>query len=150
MSVAVGTTMADLTVRLHTGEPATLSQLANGQRLVVFFYPKAFSGGCTAQACNFRNLSAEFQAAGAVRVGVSRDKIDTQAKFAAKNQFDFPLIADTDGTVANAFGTKRIWPIRYARHTYVLDTQLTVTHVIRDEIRMQRHATDALAALTGS
>ncbi|MEX2533519.1 MAG: peroxiredoxin [Nitriliruptoraceae bacterium] len=142
--------MADLTVRLDTGEPTTLSQLANGQRLVVFFYPKAFSGGCTAHACNFRNLSAEFEAAGAVRVGVSCDKIDTQAKFAAKNNFDFPLIADTDGTVAKAFGTKRIWSIRYARHIFVLDAQLTVTHVLRDEIRMRRHANDALAALSGS
>lgn len=150
MSVAVGTTIADLPVRLHTGEATTLSALAGGQRLVVFFYPKAFSAGCTAQACNFRNLSAEFQELGAVRVGVSRDDIETQAQFAAKHQFDFPLIADTDGSVAELFGAKRTAPLRYRRDTYVLDAALTVTHVIRDEIRMARHADQALKALRGS
>lgn len=148
MSVPVGTTIDDVLVRLHTGETTKLSVLANAQRLVVFFYPKAFTAGCTAQACNFRNLSAEFLAAGAVRVGVSRDSVDKQAAFAEANRFDFPLIADTDGAVAKAFGAKRPGPIPHRRHTYVLDEQLTVTHVIRDEVRMDRHADDALAWLT--
>lgn len=149
MSVPVGTTIDDLPVQLHTGEQATLAGLANGKKLVVFFYPKAFTTGCTAQACNFRNLAAEFDAVGAVRVGVSRDSVDTQAKFAAQNAFDFPLIADTTGAVAAAFGAKRVGPIPHRRHTYVLDETLTVMHVIRDEIRMDRHADDALKVLAG-
>ena len=144
----LGSAIADLTVRLHTGEQTSLSALANGQRLVVFFYPKAFTAGCTAQACNFRNLSAEFLAAGAMRVGVSRDSVDKQAAFAEANRFDFPLIADTDGAVAKAFEAKRPGPIPHRRHTYVLDEQLTVMQVIRDEVRMDRHADDALAWLT--
>lgn len=147
MAVPVGTTIADLSVQLHTGEMTTLSGLANGKKLVVFFYPKAFTTGCTAQACNFRNLAQEFNEVGAVRVGVSRDSVDRQAEFAEKNAFDFPLIADTDGTVAAAFGAKRVGPIPHRRHTYVLDETLTVKHVIRDEIRMDRHADDALAVL---
>lgn len=150
MSVPVGSAIADLTVRLHTGEQTSLSALANGQRLVVFFYPKAFTAGCTAQACNFRNLSAEFLASGAMRVGVSRDSVDKQAAFAEANRFDFPLIADTDGAVAKAFGAKRLGPIPHRRHTYVLDEQLTVMQVIRDEVRMDRHADDALAWLTAN
>lgn len=146
----LGSAIADLTVRLHTGEQTSLSALANGQRLVVFFYPKAFTAGCTAQACNFRNLSAEFLAAGAMRVGVSRDSVDKQAAFAEANRFDFPLIADTDGAVAKAFEAKRPGPIPHRRHTYVLDEQLTVMQVIRDEVRMDRHADDALAWLTAN
>ena len=150
MAAPVGTTIADLSVQLHTGEMTTLSVLAGGKKLVVFFYPKAFTTGCTAQACNFRNLAQEFDDVGAVRVGVSRDSVDRQAKFAAENAFDFPLIADTDGTVAQAFGAKRAGPIPHRRHTYVLDETLTVQHVIRDEIRMDRHADDALAVLTNA
>jgi peroxiredoxin Q/BCP len=146
MPVSVGTTVADLTVRLHTGEDTTLSALANGQSLVVFFYPKALSAGCTAQACNFRDLAGEFAQVNAQRVGISRDSVDTQQRFATKNAFDFPLIADPDGVVAEAFGAKQLGPLR-PRQTYVLDANLTVQHVIRDQIRMDRHADEALNVL---
>jgi len=143
----VGDRITDLDVTTHDGTVTTLSALAGGQPLVVFFYPKAFTAGCTAQACHFRDLGAEFSALGASRVGVSRDDSATQARFAGEHEFDYPLIADRDGSVSKAFGAKRVGPIPSRRQTYVLDGDLTVMAIISDEIRMDRHADDALAAL---
>lgn len=143
----VGERIEDLTVTTHDGVSTTLSALADGGPLVVFFYPKAFTAGCTAQACHFRDLGAEFAELGASRVGVSRDDDATQARFAEANDFDYPLIADRDGAVARAFGANRIGPVPSRRQSYVLDGDLTVLGVISDELRMDRHADDALATL---
>jgi peroxiredoxin Q/BCP len=147
MPSTLGDRIPDLAVMTHDGRSTTLSALADGGRLVVFFYPKAFTAGCTAQACHFRDLGAEFAELGASRVGVSRDDSDTQARFVAEHEFDYPLIADRDGDVARAFGAKRIGPVPSRRQTYVLDADLTVLEVISDELRMDRHADDALEAL---
>jgi peroxiredoxin Q/BCP len=143
----VRTRIDDLEVTVHDGTRTTLSALADGRRLVVFFYPKAFTAGCTAQACHFRDLGAEFAALDANRVGVSRDATDTQARFADEHEFDFPLIADPDGAVSRAFGAKRIGPVPSRRQTYVLDRDLSLLAVISDELRMDRHADDALEVL---
>lgn len=143
----VGERIEDLTVTTHDGATTTLSALAGGGPLVVFFYPKAFTAGCTAQACHFRDLGAEFADLGASRVGVSRDDGATQARFAEANDFDYPLIADRDGAVARAFGAKRVGPAPSRRQSYVLAADLTVLAVISDELRMDRHADDALATL---
>lgn len=140
-------TIPDLTVDLDDGRSVPLSELADGSNLVVFFYPKAFTGGCTAQACHFRDLGAEFAEVGARRVGVSRDDLDTQARFSAQHGFDFPLIADPDGTVAKAFGAKRPGPIPSRRQTVVVDARLRVLHHISSETNMDVHADDALAFL---
>ena len=140
-------TITDLTVDLDDGRSVPLSELAGGEHLVVFFYPKAFTGGCTAQACHFRDLGAEFAELGARRVGVSRDDADTQARFSAEHRFDYPLIADPDGTVAKAFGAKRPGPVPSKRQTIVLDGDLQVLHRIASETDMDVHADDALAFL---
>jgi len=147
MSTTVGTRIPDLSVMTHDGLRTSLSALAGTDALVVFFYPKAFTAGCTAQACHFRDLGAEFADLGAARVGVSRDDADTQARFVAEHAFDYPLIADRDGAVSRAFGAKRVGPIPSRRQSYVLDAELTVLAVISDEFRMDRHADDALEVL---
>jgi peroxiredoxin Q/BCP len=139
------TTIADLEVTTHEGTSTTLSALAAGGPLVVFFYPKAFTAGCTAQACHFRDLGAEFAELGASRLGVSRDSTDKQAAFAQRHEFDFPLIGDPDGKVSAAFGAKRIGPLPSRRQTYVLDADLAVLAVISSEVDMERHADEALA-----
>ncbi len=140
-------TIPDLTVTLDDGATTTLTKLADGHHLVVFFYPKAFTGGCTAQACHFRDLGAEFAAAGARRVGISRDDVETQASFSDAHGFDFPLIADPDGAVAKAFGAKRPGPIPSKRQTIVLGPDLSVHKRISSETNMDVHADDALAYL---
>lgn len=140
-------TVPDLTVTLDDGRRIRLSELADGSHLVVFFYPKAFTSGCTAQACHFRDLGAEFAEAGAARVGVSRDDVETQSRFSGQHGFDFPLIADPDGSVARAFGAKRPGPMPSKRQTLVLDPELRVVHRVSSELNMELHADEALAYL---
>jgi thioredoxin-dependent peroxiredoxin len=140
-------TIADLEVTLHTGERTRLSHLAADGPLVVFFYPKAFTGGCTAQACHFRDLASEFAEVGASRVGVSRDDVETQARFADEHRFDYPLLADPDGEVAKAFGAKRPGPLWSKRQTYVVDADLTLLGAISSETDMEKHADEALELL---
>lgn len=149
MTLSVGSTVPDLEVTTHDGSRTTLSGVADGRSLVLFFYPKAFTGGCTAEACHFRDLAGEFADAGAQRVGVSRDDVAKQAAFAAEHGFDYPLIADPDGAVARAFGAKRPGPLWSKRQTFVLDGERRLLGVIASETEMEKHADEALALLRG-
>jgi peroxiredoxin Q/BCP len=93
-------------------------------------------------------LKAEFEAAGAQRVGISADAVEKQKKFSDKHGFDYPLLSDVDRTVAEQFGVKRgfsITPVK--RATFVIDTDATVLAVIHSEVSMNQHADRALAAL---
>ena len=141
----VGDQVPDFTATLDSGETTTLSALLEGGPVVLFFYPKAFTGGCTAEACHFRDLAAEFAEAGAQRVGISRDDVDTQARFRDEHEFDYPLIADPDGTIARIFGARRMGPLWSKRQTFVIGTDRRLLGAIRSETDMERHADEALA-----
>jgi len=130
------------------GVPRRLSALLADGPVVLFFYPAAMTAGCTAEACHFRDLAAEFKEAGAQRIGISVDAVDKQKKFADQNQFDYPLLSDVDGDVARSFDVKRklnITPVK--RATFVIDTDRKILDVITSEVRMAVHADKALAAL---
>jgi len=143
----IGDVVADFTATTDQGEQVTLSELVADGPVVFFFYPKASTPGCTAQACHFRDLAAEFAAVGASRVGVSRDAEAAQASFSAKHGFDFPLLADTDGNVARVFGAKRLGPLPSRRQTYVVGPDRTLLGVFSSESNMELHADEALALL---
>ena len=140
--------MADFELPDETGTPRKLSDfLANGP-VVLFFYPAAMTYGCTKESCHFRDLKSEFEALGAQRVGISADAVEKQRQFSDKHQFDYPLLSDTDRTVAAQFGVKRglsILPNK--RATFVIGTDSTVVAVINSEINMSQHADRALEAL---
>lgn len=145
--MSTGPVLPDVTLHLDDGSTTSLSQLVADGPVVVFFYPKAFTGGCTAEACHFRDLDAEFTELGATRLGISRDDIDTQQRFATEHELGYPLAADPDGTIAKAFGVKRPGPLWSKRHTFVVDSDLTVLATIKSETDMERHADEALTAL---
>ncbi len=144
----VGDEVPDFTATLDTGRTTTLSSLLEDGPVVLFFYPKAFTGGCTAEACHFRDLTAEFAQAGAQRLGISRDDVATQAEFRQKHDFDYPLIADESGEIAKIFGAKRMGPLWSKRATYVIDTDRRLLGVVHSETDMERHADEALSILT--
>ena len=137
----------DFTAVLDDGRSVRFHDLLADGPVVLFFYPKAFTPGCTAESCNFRDLGAEFAAAGAQRIGVSRDSVETQARFRSEYNLDFPLIADPKGEVAQIFGAKRLGPLPSKRQTFVVDTNATLLGVISSELNMQVHAADALELL---
>jgi thioredoxin-dependent peroxiredoxin len=145
-----GDTVADFELPDQTGTPRKLSALLSDGPVVLFFYPAAMTPGCTKEACHFRDLAAEFAAVGANRVGISTDPVQKQAKFADMQNFDYPLLSDTEGRVATQFGVKRgligkLIPVK--RTTFVIDTDRTVLDVISSELSMDTHADKALETL---
>ena len=138
----------DFTLPDDRGQDRTLSDFLATGPVVLFFYPAAMTTGCTAESCHFRDLAAEFTAAGAHRVGISPDAVDKQAAFSEKHSFDFPLLSDPDGAVATQFGVRRgFGPLLTRRQTFVIDTDRTVLEVIKSELRMAVHADRALDVL---
>jgi peroxiredoxin Q/BCP len=102
-----------------TGATLNLGDVyAQNKYTVVWFYPKALTGGCTKQGCSLRDASAELTKRGAAVVGVSTDSVESQKKFKETNNFPFPLLADTDKKVLQAFGQKPL--MMAARECYVI------------------------------
>ena len=149
-AMKTGDTVPDFELPDQTGTPRKLSALLSDGPVVLFFYPAAMTYGCTKEACHFRDLAQEFAAVGASRVGISVDPVAKQAEFADKEGFDYPLLSDADGAIANQFGVKRgllgkVIPVK--RTTFVIDTDRTVLDVITSELSMDTHADNALATL---
>ena len=134
------------------GMPRRLSELTATGPVVLFFYPAAMTPGCTAESCHFRDMKAEFEAAGAQRVGISADDVEKQKRFSDKHEFDYPLLSDPDGAVATQFGVRRrvtvLTPTK--RATFVIGTDRRVLGVVRSEVRMNLHADKALEILKAS
>lgn len=124
----VGDVVVDFELLDETGTARTLSSLLEPGPVVVFFYPAAMSGGCTVEACHFRDVAGEFHALGAQVVGVSHDSVDRQAQFATRHTLGYPLLSDPDGFVRDHFGVKRGFAIlgRTKRATFVIDTDRRV------------------------
>ncbi|QSB04943.1 peroxiredoxin [Natronoglycomyces albus] len=138
----------DFTLPDEKGEDRTLSELVSSGPVVLFFYPVAMSGGCTVEACHFRDLSVDFANVGARPVGISTDPVDKQYQFADKNTLGYPLLSDEDGEVAELFDVRRSFgPLPTRRWTFVIDTDRTVIEVIKSEMRMSVHADRALEVL---
>ena len=152
MAVGVGRAAPDFTLISDSGETVTLSSL-KGSPVVLYFYPKDDTPGCTAQACGIRDAWAEFQATGAIVLGVSPDGEASHAKFKDKYDLPFPLLADTDHAVADAYG---VWGEKtYAgrtymgvhRSTFVIDADGNVAKAFPN-VKPAEHADLVLAALT--
>ncbi len=115
--------------------------------VVLFFYPRALTPGCTAESGHFRDLAAEFAGLGAQRVGISADPVARQQKFRTKNGLDFPLLSDPDRTVARAFGARRPGPLFNRRATFVISQDRRLLAEIKSELSTDRHADEALRVL---
>ena len=133
------------------GNPVRLSDL-RGQPIVLYFYPRADTPGCTTQACGIRDHRADYAAAGARVLGVSPDPVEAIAKFATKHSLDFTLLADADHAVADTYGTwteksnygKRYWGVQ--RATFVIGADGRIAHVI-PKASPKTHDEQVLAAL---
>ena len=144
-----GDTVEDFELPDETGAPRRLSALLEGGPIVLFFSPAAMTRGCTQEACHFRDIAKDFAEVGAHPVGISADKVEKQKQFADKHSLGYPLLSDTDRTVAKHFGVTRGGPIKIPnkRVTFVIDTDRKVLNVISSELSMDKHADEALATL---
>ena len=152
MTIGKGDLAPDFELPDQDGTPRRLTDLLAGGPVVLFFYPGAMTKGCTAEACHFRDLSAEYQAAGVQRVGISKDPVEKQKQFAETYTFDYPLLSDPDSATITAYGVKRklaLGPLSTKRMTFVIGTDRRVIDVIHSELDMNQHAAEALAAARG-
>ncbi|MDF4204041.1 thioredoxin-dependent thiol peroxidase [Maribacter sp. SA7] len=147
-TLKVGDKVPSFSAKDQDGNTITLEDYS-GKKLIVFFYPKASTPGCTAEACNLRDNYKELQSEGYELLGVSADSEKRQAKFKEKYEFPFPLLADEDHTVINAFG---VWGLKkfmgreydgIHRKTFVVDGEGIVTKVI-DKVKTKDHAAQLL------
>jgi peroxiredoxin Q/BCP len=151
--VEVGQPAPDFELPDQNGEPVRLSHL-RGHRIVLYFYPKADTPGCTTQACGIRDHTADYDAAGAEVLGISPDSVEDVKKFADKFGLRFHLLADADHAVADTYG---VWveKTKYGRTywgnertTFVVDADGRVAEVLRN-VKPAEHDDLVLGALSG-
>src|SRR3989442_870116 len=106
-----GDPVPDFELEAQDGRTVRLSEELTRGPVVLFFYPRAMTPGCTKESCHFRDLEAEFAAVGATRLGISADPVDRQRQFSEKHGFDFPLLSDPDRAVARQYGVKSPGPL---------------------------------------
>ncbi len=152
--VNVGDSAPDFSLPDQRGEPVTLSSL-RGRNVVLYFYPKADTPGCTTQACGVRDRRADYEQANAVVLGVSPDAPKKIATFDAKFGLSFPLLGDESHEVAEAYGVwveKSMYGRTYMgmeRSTFVIDPEGKVSHVFR-KVKPAEHDALVLGALAGA
>ena len=133
--IGPGASAPDFELPDQDGEPVRLSAL-RGRTVVVYFYPKADTPGCTTQACSIRDRGGEYAAAGAMVLGISPDPVKKVKKFHDKRDLNFTLLADEDHAVCDAYGVwveKSMYGKTYMgaqRSTFIVDASGTIVHVI--------------------
>ena len=146
-----GRAAPDFTLPSDQGGEVSLRGL-RGRKVVLYFYPKDDTSGCTTQACEFRDAWADVQAAGAIVLGVSPDGIRSHGKFRAKFDLPFPLLADEDHRVAEAYGVwgeKQMYGRTYEgilRTTFLIDGKGRIARVF-EKVKPAGHAAEVLTAL---
>lgn len=151
MPIAAGKKAPDFTLPTDTGEELTLSSL-KGQWVVLYAYPKDDTSGCTTQACEFRDLFPKFRKGKAVILGISPDPVKSHAKFKAKYDLPFTLLADTEKTVLQAYDVwkeKSMYGRKYMgveRTTFVIDPKGKIAHVF-EKVKPAGHADEVMAVI---
>lgn len=147
MKLQPGDLAPDFALPDQSGAVVTLSALLDDGPVVVFFYPRAMTPGCTAESCHFRDLRSEFDAIGARAIGISADSVERQSEFDDRNSLGLTLLSDVDRAVAAQFGVKRPGPLFNRRATFVIGTDRRILAAFSSELNMQTHADRALQVL---
>jgi peroxiredoxin Q/BCP len=134
----------DATFLRADGSTVTLSELTGEKTVVLYFYPKDETPGCTAEACSFRDSYEDFKAAGAEVIGVSADGAASHEAFKQKHRLPFTLLTDPDGSAAKALGVKKTFGLIAGRVTFVIDRAGQIVHQFDSQVRVHRHVEEAL------
>src|SRR5215469_1957666 len=145
---AIGKTAPGFTLKSQEGTPVSLRDF-RGKWVVLYFYPKDFTSGCTIEAHNFQRDLSQYEAKNAVILGVSVQSSDSHKEFCAKEGLSFKLLADTDHEVSSAYGsvTNLLVTKLAARHTFLIDPAGVIVRKFLD-VNPSRHSQELLAALT--
>ena len=146
--VSVGDVAPDFTLLDQSGTPVRLGELVGQKTVVLYFYPKDETPGCTIEARAFRDSYEQFSAKDAQVVGVSSDSVRSHRRFAQRHNLPFLLLSDADGAVRRLYGVEKTLGLLPGRVTYVIDQAGTVRHVYSSQLRATRHPREALTVLS--
>jgi thioredoxin-dependent peroxiredoxin len=147
MQVKVGDVAPDFKLPSNVGREISLSEFAGNKSVVLYFYPKDETMGCTKEACAFRDSYETFREQGAEVLGVSSDTVDSHEKFAEHHNLSFPLLSDPHGNVRKAYGVSSTFGFLPGRVTYVIDNLGIVRGIFNSQIHPEQHVKEALKVL---
>ncbi len=148
----IGKTAPDFTLPSTTGEPVSLKQFKNKKTVVLYFYPKDESPGCTKEACSFRDLAAELDKVNTVILGVSTDSIESHLKFQEKHKLPYPLLADEEASVSKSYGVykqKNLYgkkSMGIERSTFIIDRTGRIAQIY-PKVKVEGHVQDIVEFL---
>ena len=145
--VKVGRPRSRLYPSLTNGRISEPGEFFGKKNIVLYFYPKDNTAGCTAEACSFRDSYEVFQEAGAEVIGISSDSEKTHQQFANKNKLPFILLSDLGGVVRKFYGVPSTFGLLPGRVTYIIDKKGIVRHIFSSQFAPQMHVTEALKVL---
>ncbi len=147
--VDVGSLAPDFTLPNQDGQPVSLKDFKDQKAVVLYFYPKDNTPGCTTEACAFRDSYEVFKESGAEVIGVSSDSADSHQGFASKHSLPFVLLSDQGGQVRKLYGVPSTLGLLPGRVTYVIDKTGVVKHVFNSQFGATKHVEEALKILKG-
>jgi peroxiredoxin Q/BCP len=145
--VKVGSVAPNFTLPSQSGEMVSLEHFLGHKPVVLFFYPKDDSPGCTKQVCAFRDDYEEFGKLDAEVIGISSDSVESHRSLTAKHHLPYTLVSDKGGKVRKLYGVPNTLGLFPGRVTYVIDKKGVVRHIFSSQVGIDRHVEDALEAL---
>ena len=146
-TIGVGETAPDFTKTTQSGESISLSQFRGDKAVVLYFYPKDETPGCTAEACTFRDNYEDFVEAGAVVIGVSQDSEKSHQSFTEHHRLPFLLVSDGDKAMQKAYSVPKTLGLLPGRVTFVIDREGKVQHVFNSQLNAKKHVSEALSVV---
>lgn len=146
-ALRVGDPAPDFELPSSTGEMVRLSDYRGKSEVVLFFYPKDNTPGCTVEACSFRDSHEVFREAGAEVIGVSSDSPESHRRFAERFHLPFVLLSDADGALRARYGVPRTLGLLPGRVTYLIDRDGIVRHIFSSQLQPKRHVAEAIEVL---
>jgi peroxiredoxin Q/BCP len=147
MKINVGDKAPDFTLPSQMGDNVTLSEYFGKKNIVLYFYPKDETRGCTREACEFRDSYNVFTSLGAEAMGVSSDTLESHKSFATHHGLPFLLLSDEKGKVRKLYGVPSILGVIPGRVTYIIDKKGIVRHIFNSQFQPEKHIEEALKIL---
>jgi thioredoxin-dependent peroxiredoxin len=145
--VAAGSPAPNFTLPSQSGKVVSLSDFLGKKPVVLFFYPKDDTPGCTKEACAFRERYEDFREINAEVIGISSDSMESHRSFAAKHELPFTLLSDEGAKVRKLYGASSTFGLIPGRVTYVLDEEGVIRHIFSSQLGVEEHVEEALEAL---
>lgn len=146
-TVKVGSTAPDFALPSQSGAIVSLKDFLGKRPVVLYFYPKDDTPGCTKEVCAFRDSFEEFRKLDAEVIGISSDSVESHRSFAARHELPFTLLSDEGAKVRNLYGVPNSFGLFPGRVTYVIDEEGVVRHIFSSQLGVERHVEEAIEAL---